>query len=227
MVAKADEDAVSAAVEDYLKTIYKLESRGSVAVTTNALAQRLHVSPSSASAMLRKLNEMGLATHALYRGVHLTDHGRLLALRVLRRHRLLELFLAETLGLSWDRVHDEAEVLEHTLSAELEEAIAAKLGHPVRDPHGDPIPTRDGQVLEEPTECLASLQPGAVGHLVRVSDSDPQMLRYLTERGIAIGDSAEVVDRQPFGGPLLVRFGDTVHPIGPQLAQAMRVELQR
>jgi len=227
IMAKTKEHAVSAAVEDYLKTIYKLESRGGGAVTTTALARRLQVSPSSASAMLRKLDAMGLATHTHYRGVHLTDSGRRLALRVLRRHRLLELFLTETLGLSWDRVHDEAEVLEHTLSAELEEVIAAKLGHPVRDPHGDPIPTRDGQVHEEPTESLASLPPGAIGRLVRVSDSDPQMLRYLTARGVALGDRAEVVERHPFGGPLLVRFGDAVHPIGTQLAQAMRVELQR
>jgi len=227
MMVKVKEHVVSAAVEDYLKTIYKLESRGGGAVTTTALAQRLQVSPSSASGMLSKLDAMGLATHALYRGVHLTDSGRRLALRVLRRHRLLELFLTETLGLSWDRVHDEAEVLEHALSAELEEVIAAKLGHPVRDPHGDPIPTRDGRVLEEPTENLASLPPGVIGRLVRVSDSDPQMLRHLTARGVALGDRAEVVERHPFGGPLLVRFGDAVHPIGVQLAEAMRVELQQ
>jgi len=227
MAAKVKEHSVSAAVEDYLKTIYKLESRGGGAVTTSALAGRLQVSPSSASAMLRKLDTMGLATHAHYRGVRLSDSGRRLALAVLRRHRLLELFLTETLGLSWDRVHDEAEVLEHTLSAELEELIAAKLGHPARDPHGDPIPTRDGQVHEEPTESLASLSPGAIGQLVRVSDSDPQMLRYLSSRGVALGDRAEVLDRQPFGGPLLVRFGDAVHPIGQQLAQAMRVELRQ
>ncbi len=212
-MANVKEHAVSAAVEDYLKTIYKLESRAGGAVTTKALARRLQVSPSSASAMLSKLDAMGLATHTHYRGVHLTDSGRRLALRVLRRHRLLELFLTET--------------LEHTLSAELEEVIAAKLGHPVRDPHGDPIPTRDGQVLEEPTESLASLPPGAIGRLVRVSDADPQMLRYLTARGVALGDRAEVVERHPFGGPLLVRFGDQVQPIGVQLAEAMRVELQQ
>jgi len=226
-MVKSKEHVVSAAVEDYLKTIYKLESRDGTAVTTTALAQRLQVSPSSASGMLRKLDAMGLATHALYRGVLLTDSGRRLALMVLRRHRLLELFLTETLGLSWDRVHEEAEVLEHTLSAELEEVIAARLGHPVRDPHGAPIPTRDGHVHGEPTESLACLPPGTIGRLVRVSDSDPEMLRYLTARRIALGDRAEIVERQPFGGPQLVRFGDQVHPIGHQLAQAMRVGVQK
>lgn len=225
-VAGSKEREVSAAVEDYVKTIYKLESRDGDAATTKAVAERLRVSPSSVSAMLRRLDEAGLATLARYRGVRLTEEGRQLALRVLRRHRLLELFLAEVLDLPWDRVHDEAEVLEHALSAELEELIAAKLGHPVRDPHGDPIPTRDGRVVEDQTQALAALEPGAIGRLVRVSDFNPEMLRYLTARGVRLGDRIEVIEQQPFGGPLLVRFGDQVHSIGGDLAKAMRVELR-
>ncbi len=227
-VAGSKEHAVSDAVEDYVKAIYKLESRGGGAVTTNAVAERLGVTPSSVSAMFRRLDETGLATLARYRGVHLTEEGRQLALRVLRRHRLLEQFLAEVLDLSWDRVHDEAEVLEHVLSPELEEVIAAKLGHPVRDPHGDPIPTRDGRVVEDHTQVLAALEAGATGRLVRVSDFNPEMLRYLTARGVSLGDRIAVIEQQPFGGALLVRFGDQdqVHSIGGDLAKAMRVELQ-
>jgi DtxR family transcriptional regulator, Mn-dependent transcriptional regulator len=142
---------------------------------------------------------------------------------MLRHHRLLELYLAEALGVPWDRVHDEAEVLEHVLSDDLEALIAAKLGNPTRDPHGDPIPSADLVIDEEPTESLASLAPGASGVLVRISDADPEMLRYLAERGIGLGDAFEVIDKQPFDGPLFVRFGENVHVLGGQLAQAMRV----
>src|SRR5436853_3788695 len=137
--------------------------------------------------MVKRLDELGLARHVRYRGVELTKKGSQLALEVLRHHRLLELYLAETLGVPWDRVHDEAEVLEHVLSDDLEALIAAKLGHPTHDPHGDPIPTVDLTLPEEPTESLSALEPGAEGIFVRVSDSDPDMLRYLSERGIAPG----------------------------------------
>jgi DtxR family Mn-dependent transcriptional regulator len=156
--------------------------------------------------------------------VQLTDSGTRVALEVLRHHRLLELYLAETLGVPWDRVHDEAEVLEHVLSEELEDLIAAKLGDPTHDPHGDPIPTRDGRIAEAPTSALHDLETGARGTFVRVSDSDPAMLRYLAEHGIAPGAQLEVVDRQPFDGPLFVRFGKDVHVLGGDLARAMRVE---
>ena len=143
---------------------------------------------------------------------------------MLRHHRLLELYLAESLGVPWDRVHDEAEVLEHVLSEELEELIAAKLGNPTHDPHGDPIPSRELRITEERTESLAALEVGARGVFVRVSDSDPEMLRYLAERGITPGDHFEVVERQPFDGPLSTRFGEHVHVLGGGLARAMRVE---
>jgi DtxR family transcriptional regulator, Mn-dependent transcriptional regulator len=131
----------------------------------------------------------------------------------------------ESLGVPWDRVHQEAEVLEHVLSEELEELIAAKLGDPTHDPHGDPIPSRDLTIDEVRTESLEALEPGARGRFARVSDSDPDMLRYLAERGIAPGDALEVMARQPFGGPLFVRFGSDVHPLGGELARAIRVEV--
>jgi DtxR family Mn-dependent transcriptional regulator len=212
----------SPAVEDYAKAIYALQDRGGT-VSTTALAERLGVTAASASGMVRKLDEQGLVTHVRYRGVQLTASGTKVALEVLRHHRLLELYLAETLDVPWDRVHDEAEVLEHVLSEDLEALIAAKLGHPTHDPHGDPIPTEDLEMPEEPTESLAALEAGAEGVFVRVSDADPEMLRYLAERGIAPGDALRVEDKQPFGGPLFVRFRDELHVLGGGLAGAMRV----
>ena len=215
--------AVSQAVEDYAKAIHTLELRTGEAVSTNALAERLGVTPASASGMVKRLGEMGLVTHARYRGVALTEAGRRVALEVIRHHRLLELYLVESLGVPWDRVHAEAEVLEHVLSEELEELIAAKLGNPTHDPHGDPIPTRELTLEEEPTVSLSALEAGDCGTFARVSDSDPEMLRYLGSRGIAPGQDFEITGKQPFDGPLFVRFGGAEHVLGGGLAQAMRV----
>jgi DtxR family transcriptional regulator, Mn-dependent transcriptional regulator len=219
------ETTLSPAVEDYAKAIYQLGERCGGAVSTNALAERLEVTPASASGMVRKLDDLGLVAHVPYKGVRLTAKGVRVALEMLRHHRLLELYLAEALGVPWDRVHDEAEVLEHVLSEELEELIAAKLGNPTRDPHGDPIPSVDLVIDEEPTESLANLEPGRSGVFVRISDADPEMLRYLADRGIAPGDEFEVVERQPFDGPLFVRFGGSELVLGGALARAMRVEV--
>jgi len=215
---------VSSAIEDYAKAIYALQSRGGGAVSTNALAERLDVTAASASGMVKRLDELGLVRHEPYHGVFLTEAGERIALEVIRHHRLLETYLAESLGVPWDRVHDEAEVLEHVLSEDLEAAIAAKLGHPTHDPHGDPIPTAELSIDEPATSALESLEPGERAVFVRVSDARPEMLRYLSERGIRPGDRLEVVDKQPFGGPLFVRFGDEVHVLGGELALAMRVE---
>jgi DtxR family transcriptional regulator, Mn-dependent transcriptional regulator len=215
----------SHAIEDYAKAIYVLETRGDEPVSTTALADRLHVTAGSVSAMIKKLAELDLVTHTPYRGVRLTAEGRRTALEVIRHHRLLELFLAEVLEMPWDRVHQEAEVLEHVLSTELEEIIAEKLGNPTHDPHGDPIPSSSFEIEERETRSLADLQPGDEGTFVRVSDSDSDMLRYLGDRGVTPGSSFEVLERQPFGGPLFVRFGRDVHPLGGELAQAMRVEV--
>jgi DtxR family Mn-dependent transcriptional regulator len=213
------------AVQDYAKAIYSLEARGEEPVPTSAIAERLSVSAASASAMVKRLAEQGLVEHVPYRGVALTDAGREVALEVLRHHRLLELYLSVHLGVPWDRVHDEAEALEHVISEDLEQRIAAKLDNPTRDPHGDPIPGPDLSIDDSATRSLDSLEPGARGRFVRVSDSRPEMLRYLRERGIALGDPFEVVDRQPFEGPLTVRFGASEHVLGGPLARAMRVEV--
>ncbi len=224
------ERPVGEAVEDYAKAIYSLERRGEgrTAVSTNDLARRLEVSAGSVSAMVKKLDELGLASHEPYHGVRLTAAGVRVALEVLRHHRLLELFLAEELGLPWHRVHAEAEVLEHVLSEELEALIAAKLGDPRLDPHGDPIPSRDLRVAETATLSLAECSVGSSGRFVRVSDSDPEMLRYLAEREIRPGQAFRVVDKQPFGGPTFASFADAsaVHPLGGELVQAMRVEVE-
>jgi DtxR family Mn-dependent transcriptional regulator len=221
----AKTDSISAAVEDYAKAIYALQVEADGPVTNNALADRLGVSAASASNMVKKLGGLGLVEHLPYRGVELTPAGRRVALAVLRHHRLLELSLAQSLGVPWDRVHDEAEVLEHHISEELEELIAKALGNPTHDPHGDPIPTRELEMVEEPACTLDSLEPGQSGRFTRISDHDPEMLRYLADRGIAPGDDFEVVDKQPFGGPLFVRFGGSdVHVVGGLLAAAMRVE---
>ncbi len=219
------QEPVSSAIEDYAKAIYALERRSGDAVSTNALAERLNVTPASASGMVKRLDDLGLVEHRPYRGVSLTDEGRRVALEVMRHHRLLELYLVESLGMSWDRVHEEAEMLEHVLSEELEELIAAKLGHPTRDPHGDPIPTRELTIEEGPTESLQNLEAGSNGVFARVSDSDPDMLRFLAQRGIAPGAQFEVIEKQPFDGPLFVRFGNDVHVLGGSLARAMRVEV--
>ena len=212
-------------MEDYAKAIFSLQSRTQEPVATTALAERLGITPGSVSAMLRKLSELGLIEHVPYRGVSLTSEGRALALEVIRHHRLLESFLSEALGMPWDRVHAEAEILEHVISEELEELIAAKLGHPTVDPHGDPIPTAELELHEPLTRAMESLAPGESGVFVRVSDADPEMLRYLAGCGISPGDSFAVRARQPFGGPLFVAFGDREHAIGGQLALAMRVEV--
>ena len=214
----------SHAVQDYAKAIYALETRENAAVSTNALAERLEVSPASASAMVKRLDGLGLVTHEPYRGVRLTPKGVRVALEVLRHHRLLELYLAEELGMPWDRVHKEAEVLEHVLSEEVEALIAAKLGDPTHDPHGDPIPTPDGRIDEGDTRALDELEPGESATFARVSDQDPDMLRYLSDRGIAPGVVVEMLGREPFGGPIRVRAQGDEHALGSQLARAMRVE---
>jgi DtxR family Mn-dependent transcriptional regulator len=213
---------LTAAVQDYAKAIYTLETRDGSA-STNELAALLEVRPASVSGMLRKLSELGLAEHERYRGVRLTERGRRVALEVIRHHRLLEAFLVESLGMTWDEVHDEAEVLEHALSEELEELIAAKLGNPTVDPHGDPIPSRELTLPETLEPALTELEPGEAATFVRISDSDPEMLRFLSERDIVPGTNLELIERQPFDGPLFVRVGDDVHVLGSTLAGAMHV----
>jgi DtxR family transcriptional regulator, Mn-dependent transcriptional regulator len=225
MAVRADTGReLSEAVQDYAKAIWALAQRSAEPVSTSALAERLGVSPASASALAGRLESLGLVTRERYHGVELTPAGERVALEVVRHHRLLELYLAEALGMSWDRVHEEAEVLEHAISPELSELIAEKLGNPTHDPHGDPIPTPEGEIDESPSRSLADLEPGERGRFTRVSDSNPEMLRYLSKRGIHRGAELRLLAREPFGGPLTVRSGGREHALGESLARAMRVE---
>jgi len=224
-MAAPPHDGITTAIEDYAKAIYTLQRRlAGRPASTNAVAERLGVTPASASGMLRRLADLGLATHVPYHGVELTAEGRRVALEVMRHHRLLELFLAEDLGVPWDRVHDEAEILEHVLSEDLEARIATKLGNPTHDPHGDPIPSADLVIDEDETVPLDALQAGEQGRVTRVSDGDPALLRYLSELGISLGDTIAVADRQPFEGPMSVVVSGIPRTLGGRILAALRVE---
>jgi DtxR family Mn-dependent transcriptional regulator len=213
--------------ENYAKAIYQLQSQAEGSVGTGAVAERVGVTPASASAMLRRLADEGLLELTPYHGVRLTKRGEQVALEVIRHHRLIELFLAEVLGMPWDRVHDEAEVLEHHISEELEERIASALGDPSRDPHGDPIPSRDLAIADDDTAPLVELEVGASGVFERVSDRDPEMLRYLDSRGIRPGVRVRVAGREPFDGPIRVEVEGTEHALGAPLAGRMRITASR
>jgi DtxR family Mn-dependent transcriptional regulator len=216
--------APSEAIEDYVKAIYAIAHHFERPVGTSELAERLGVAPATATAMLKRLDAMGLVHHQPYRGVSLTPSGERLALEVIRHHRLLESFLSEALGMPWDRVHEEAEVLEHYISEELEGLIAAKLGDPSHDPHGDPIPGPDlAFPKEEEGRPLEDLDEGERAIFTRVSDRDSQMLRYLAERGIRPGATLVVTGRQPFGGPMFVEVDGVEHALGGELVRRMRV----
>lgn len=214
---------LSEAVQDYLKAIYKLQAGGG-AVSTSALADAMGVSAPSATGMVKKLAGLRLARHTRYQGVVLTRAGERIALEIIRHHRLLELYLAEALGYTWDRVHEEAERLEHVISEEFEAKIFEVLGRPTRDPHGDPIPAKDGTEITADHERLSDLEPGAKGVIRQVSDSDGEMLRYLGTRGLVPDTALEVLDKAPFNGPLTVRTGRTSHVIGRELAGHIWVE---
>ena len=208
---------LTVAVQDYLKAIYVLESSGE-RVTTSALAQRMGVSAPSATAMAKRLDELGLAERLPYRGVALTDEGRRGALEVLRHHRLLERYLVDRLGLTLDEVHAEAELLEHALSEELEAKIDAELGFPTHDPHGDPIPDRELRLVAGESRSLLDLEPGTLGSVSRVPDGDAELLRYLGELGLVPDAGVEVLAQAPFGGPVTVRTASGEHAISRELA---------
>jgi DtxR family transcriptional regulator, Mn-dependent transcriptional regulator len=214
-------DLLSESVEDYLKCIWMLERNGRV--TTGAIADRLEVSAASATAMVKKLARLGLVEHEPYRGVALTHPGTRMALEVIRHHRLLELYLMQALGLPWDRVHEEAERLEHHLSDELEARIDAALGHPTRDPHGDPIPTPQLELAGVDDRPLTDLEDGCPAIVKRVPDGDPELLRYLAELGVVPDESVVVVSRAPFEGPVTVEVGGRKHALSPKLARRILV----
>ena len=199
--------APSSSIEDYVKVIYSFTEWQDKPITSSQLAQRLGVANSSVSEMVRKLKEQGLVDHKPYSAITLTDNGIRLALSMVRRHRLIETYLVQELGYSWDEVHDEAEHLEHAVSDTFIERMAEKLGNPLRDPHGDPIPAADGSVTMPPAHRLSELDEGHTGRITRISDENPDLLRYLSSEEIDLDANVEVVGRKPFGGPLVVRIG--------------------
>lgn len=210
-------EPLTAPVEDYLKAIYAI-GKGTGAAATNDIAQRLALAPASVSGMVRRLADQGLLAYERYHGVKLTESGRRAALRTLRRHRVIEAYLSQALGYPWDRVHDEAERLEHAASDELVDRMAVTIGEPEVDPHGAPIPTRDGSVDETEYTSLADLPVGVAGVVMRVTDEDPEMLRYLGDLSVVPGKRVTVRSRAPYGGPITLAVGRQELSIGPALA---------
>jgi DtxR family transcriptional regulator, Mn-dependent transcriptional regulator len=209
--------ALSDAIQDYLKELYSLQAAGKRA-TTSELARRMGVSPPSATGMIKKLAELGLVEHEPYKGASLTEEGERTALEVVRHHRLLEQYLSQTLGLSLDAVHAEADRLEHALSEELEAHIDKTLGYPTLDPHGDPIPDASLRIAESGVRSLATLETGDEATIRRVPDSDGELLRYLSKLRLTPGRRVRIAGVEPFGGPVTVAVGNARHPISRELA---------
>src|SRR5918996_1443948 len=221
MSATVDREPLTRSVEDYLKAIYRLSPEGRPASTSH-IANLLELSPASVSGMVKRLSEQGLLEHVPYKGVQLTAEGRRAALRMVRRHRLIEAYLVATLGYTWDTVHEEAERLEHAVSDTLVDRMAAVLGHPTVDPHGDPIPTSEGDILELASTPLAEVPAGATVEVRQVEEGQPDRLRYIASIGLRPGVQVTVLDRQPFQGPITIAVGGHTHVIGHELAQVVR-----
>ena len=213
---------LSAAIQDYLKEIYKLEAEGT-RPTTSAIARRMAVAPSSVTSMLKKLSALGLAEHSPYRGVELSEDGKKIALEVIRHHRLLEQYLAETLGVPIDAVHAEADRLEHVLSEELEARIDEQLGFPTHDPHGDPIPDAGLRIDMKRLRSLDALEPGEQATISRVPDGDSELLRYLAGLRLVPGGRVTMRRSEPFDGPVTVAVDGQEHAISRDLAMQIGI----
>ncbi|MDH5315605.1 MAG: metal-dependent transcriptional regulator [Gemmatimonadota bacterium] len=207
-------------VEDYLKTIYHLSLEGQPA-TTSAIAQALELAPPSVSGMIRRLSDQGLLAHVPYRGVELTPAGRRAALQMVRRHRIIEAYLVDRLGYTWDTVHEEAEKLEHAVSDALIERMANALGHPEFDPHGDPIPDASGRMADLLWTPVTELPIGEAAELRRVDTKDPELLRYFASVNLTPRTTVRVAAREPFDGPLTILAGGRRHLLGPELARLL------
>ena len=221
MSAALQHEPLTRSVEDYLKAIYRLTPEGRTAATSE-IAHLLELAPASVSGMVKRLSEHGLLEHVPYKGVQLTEEGRLAALRTIRRHRLIEAYLVAFLGYTWDTVHDEAERLEHAVSDQLVDRMAAVLGHPSVDPHGDPIPDVDGAIHEPASTPISELPEGMAVELRRVDESDPERLRYIASIGLQPGARVVVLDRQPFQGPITIEVEGQTHVIGHELGHVLR-----
>ncbi|MEX0593873.1 MAG: metal-dependent transcriptional regulator [Balneolaceae bacterium] len=216
---------LSQAVEDYIKSIYILETEGEsgTGVSTTRIAEALQISSASVTNMVKKLDGLGLLRYESYRGVQLTETGRKIALEIVRHHRLLELYLKEVMGYSWDEVHAEAEKLEHHISEQFEERIAELLDHPTHDPHGDPIPSKDGVMPEMAHRSLAEVPPREEVILGRVTNQEPELLRYLETIGLLPGVGLEVLKKEPLEGPITLRVGEHQQVIAHSIARSLFV----
>jgi DtxR family Mn-dependent transcriptional regulator len=214
---------ITQAIQDYLKVIYKISETGQIA-STNAIAARLRVSQPSVTGMLKKLAEIKLISYTPYQGVKLTAPGRKIALEIIRHHRLLELYLAKAMGYSWDKVHQEAEKLEHFISEEFEQKMAEILGEPTSDPHGAPIPAKNGKIQKRNLSVLSSVKTGEKVTIKQVSDRDPEKLRYLAQIGILPDIVVVVSKKAPFEGPISVKIGKKQHHLGRALTDQIFVE---
>lgn len=210
--------SLSQSVEDYLKAIYLLEIDGVVA-TTNNIAESLSVSSASVTNMFKKLAKLKLINHKSYRGAELTEAGEKIALEVIRHHRLLELYLKEMMGYSWDQVHDEAEKLEHHISEQFEDKIAELLNDPTHDPHGDPIPSKEGVVPEMASLAITDADENESYIIGRVRDQDPELLRFLEKSGIIPGVKVTILEKTPFDGPVKIKLEDKETTIGNSVAK--------
>lgn len=210
-------------IENYLKNIYKLSSNEGK-VTTSSLSEKLQISPASVSEMIKKLAEEGTLTHTPYKGVELTSEGKLLALRIIRKHRLWEMFLVQVLHFGWDEIDDEAERFEHIMSDKMEEKIDHVLGHPSIDPHGDPIPSKDGVITCSMSYPMIEAREGATVRVLRVSDSNSEMLQYVSSIGISLNKEIAVRQKMNFDNSLLVRIGDKEVNISSTIASNIFVE---
>jgi DtxR family transcriptional regulator, Mn-dependent transcriptional regulator len=208
---------LSPPIEDYLKTIYLLHEREGAATTTG-IASVLEVTPASVTGMVKKLAELKLVRHTPYQGVELSKSGEKIALEMVRHHRLLELFLTEALGYSWDEVHAEADVLEHVISEEFEDRIAVRLGNPTTDPHGDPIPAKDGTIAVVKERALLAMQAGESAQITHINDTSSEMLRYAASLGLTPTTRLTLIKVEPFGGSLRIQIGKAEHAIGRELA---------
>lgn len=216
---------LSQAVEDYLKTIYKLQAGGPVATTD--IARAMNISSASVTNMVKRLAQMGLLQHKSYRGVTLTDAGTRIALEIIRHHRLLELYLKEVMDYPWEQVHAEAEHLEHHISEEFERKIEEMLGFPTHDPHGDPIPTREGEIAATVDDPLSAVVVGQHVVVHRVSDANPEMLHYLEDIGLMPRARVSVVEKAPFNGPLTLEINGDRHVVGHEVAGHVFVAPER
>lgn len=219
--------SASKAIEDYLKSIYKLEDpqSGEKGVHTSAIASRLGIAQASVSNMIKKLSDQGYVEYAPYYGVSLTESGRQLALQMIRRHRVIEQYLVERLGYAWDEVDEEAEVLEHAVSDKLVNAMWLALGRPAYDPHGSPIPDEDGQMVLQTLKPLTEFDSGVAVHLARIKNRSPEELRYLSSIGINMGCCVRIKSKAPFNGPIMVEVGESLHALDYRMAAALMVDV--